>query len=435
MATNYADLINQAYAQLGRTGIGSAPGQIDPGGFDYWRSRLETGLTPEQFNREFNDTVANYYTEKPNEDQYKQYISQNLVNNAYAQLGRTGVGGAVNQIDPGGNTYWQNQLNTGAIRPDQFNSTFMNTAVQYLNERPNDPYSQYIMQFLGAQTPDQAASMLQNGITGQQPGTAVAPYGYSGGAAADMQNMTNAIQGQIGSNMAAPTTQAPAQNAMDLTGNYDRFLNQDPGQNPYLQGALQRGADQARWAYGNLLQDQAQQFNNQIMPAIRGGAIAAGGYGGSRQGIAEGIAARAQSQQANRAATQLGMDLNSAMIGGQSGAFQQGQQLGANLLGNLSGQQYQAAAGNLGSQLATNQLNQNVINQGIQNQGQLFNNMTNLAGSQDAWMLNRLASAGQTMSPYAQMTSTQQSTAPLYNNPYGNILGYGLAGAQLGRLI
>ena len=44
---NYADLVAQQYATLGRTGIGAEQNQIDPEGYNYWTNQLATGaLTP-----------------------------------------------------------------------------------------------------------------------------------------------------------------------------------------------------------------------------------------------------------------------------------------------------------------------------------------------------------------------------------------------------
>ena len=49
----------------------------------------------------------------------------------------------------------------------------------------------------------------------------------------------------------------------------------------------------------------AQNFNEQIMPGLRGGAALAGGMGSSRQGIAEGLAAGRSSQQLQDFGAQL----------------------------------------------------------------------------------------------------------------------------------
>jgi len=239
--------------------------------------------------------------------------------------------------------------------------------------------------------------------------------------------MTNAIQGQIGSNQQAPNPLGTV-GGVDLTGAYNRYINGDAGANPYLQGALQRGADQATNTYQQMLRDQSQTFNEQIMPTIRNNAVQAGGIGGARQGIAEGMAGREFGETTSNLARQLGQDVNSAMIGGQANAWMQGNQLGANLANNLSQQ-------NVYGQLATNTLNQNAINSGISNQQNWFNTATGLASGQDSYALNRLNSATNALNPYAQMTSTQSTTTPYFNNPYSSVLGGTLAGAQTGSLL
>ena len=80
-------------------------------------------------------------------------------------------------------------------------------------------------------------------------------------------------------------------------------------QNPYAQTLMDMTSDQ-----------MTQQFQEGIMPAIQQGAIAAGGLGGSRQGIAEGLAAeraqRALGDQQNQLASNFyGQNLNQQQAG------------------------------------------------------------------------------------------------------------------------
>jgi len=136
----------------------------------------------------------------------------------------------------------------------------------------------------------------------------------------------------------------------DLWGRGQATLN---GQQGYGPGgvALQQGADWARQGAGfltgphmqqvgeslNQLQNPevdpmmgvygrqvGQQFNEQILPGLRGGAMVNGGYGGSRAGIAEGLAGARSSQQLQDFAAQLygqGQDrkLAAAQTSGQLG--------------------------------------------------------------------------------------------------------------------
>lgn len=307
--------------------------------------------------------------------------------------------------------------------------------------------------------------------------------------------INNASMNQIGSNIQAPGMQAaqsqgvgydgrnamnaanlrdPSQQGTNLQPGFDQYIYGDQGANPYLQGALQRGGDQARSNFGSLLQDMSQNFSENVLGNIRGGAIQAGGFGGSRQGLAEGIAGRGFAQAASRAAENYGRDLNSTMVGGQSANFMQGRGLGAGLLGGLSGQQYGqeqqraglqqganqtnaglgyqgaalgqqnnqfnagltqgANANNLQSQLGTQNLNANVQNQGIGNAWNQFRGATDLANANSNFGFNRTTAGMQAFAPYAQMYGTQQQTQPLYNNPWSSVLGGAMTGAQLGKI-
>lgn len=103
---------------------------------------------------------------------------------------------------------------------------------------------------------------------------------------------------------AAPTTPAPVVNYGSDTGVFTPSVDpQKYTQNPYL---TQMG------------QNLQTQFNDNLMqntlPAIRGGAVAAGGVGGSRQGIAEGLATGQSNTGAANAITNLyGQDFNNSM--------------------------------------------------------------------------------------------------------------------------
>lgn len=57
--------------------------------------------------------------------------------------------------------------------------------------------------------------------------------------------------------------------------------NLDPASNPFLQGTIDAA-----------IRPLTQQFTESVLPGIRGEAITAGQLGGSRQGVAEGIASR-----------------------------------------------------------------------------------------------------------------------------------------------
>jgi hypothetical protein len=102
------------------------------------------------------------------------------------------------------------------------------------------------------------------------------------------------VQGQqqvLGS--AVPAQQTAANNALQQ----NQFLANDvlfPGTNPALQGYMDAAV---RPIYQNLTE--------QALPAVRQEAIGTGGFGGSRQGIAEGLASRGASQAAGDVSSKI----------------------------------------------------------------------------------------------------------------------------------
>jgi hypothetical protein len=67
-------LIKDAYASIGRTGFGNTPNTIDQEGYNYWKTKLESGaITVEHFKNAFNNEVDKYIAEKPN-DPYSKYV-------------------------------------------------------------------------------------------------------------------------------------------------------------------------------------------------------------------------------------------------------------------------------------------------------------------------------------------------------------------------
>lgn len=73
----------------------------------------------------------------------------------------------------------------------------------------------------------------------------------------------------------------------------------------FLQGRLSSNNAVLNEQIGGLGEDIGQFFNQQILPGIQSEAIAGGGLGGSRQGIAEGMAAQTAGREFQRGATTL----------------------------------------------------------------------------------------------------------------------------------
>ena len=103
-APNNTGLIQQIYQdELGRA-LGSKPD--DTGALDYWTSRLQSGATPEQLRREIEGSPEGIAFD---------------VSGAYTGL----LGRPEAEIDPEGRQYWTQQLQTGALTPEQMQTSFL----------------------------------------------------------------------------------------------------------------------------------------------------------------------------------------------------------------------------------------------------------------------------------------------------------------------
>lgn len=127
------------------------------------------------------------------------------------------------------------------------------------------------------------------------------------------------------------------QGGLDPTNALSSLLGGTPN-NPYLD----RQAD----AITGMM---TRNLNENVMPDIRSGAIAAGQYGGSRQGIAEGLAA-----------SRMNQDLAPALANLYGGAYENAQQ---RMAGTATGINEQAA--NFASQNAANTIGNQQFNTGI----------------------------------------------------------------------
>lgn len=74
--------------------------------------------------------------------------NRDLVTRAYESIGRTGIGSSPAQIDQGGFDYWMNELDSGAISPNDFNRVFGSAVDQYMVQNQNDPVEDYVADYL-----------------------------------------------------------------------------------------------------------------------------------------------------------------------------------------------------------------------------------------------------------------------------------------------
>jgi len=71
-------------------------------------------------------------------------VYDQIIQDAYATIGRTGIGEGTNQIDTGGYNHFLNMLQTGQVGLDDFSSVFGGAVDRYITDNPNDRYTQYV---------------------------------------------------------------------------------------------------------------------------------------------------------------------------------------------------------------------------------------------------------------------------------------------------
>lgn len=145
-------------------------------------------------------------------------------------------------------------------------------------------------------------------------------------AANSMLPVTSKIPGQIGG-MQDQYSKLLGQNNFLTSGAVLR-----PESNPALQGAIQAAS-----------RSTLDQFNNQILPGLQGDAVQAGGLGGTRQGIASGLAADKATQTLGDISSQMANQNYQAGLSAMTQGFGNASQL-------LGGQQQ--LTGNTGAMLS-----------------------------------------------------------------------------------
>lgn len=240
------------------------------------------------------------------------------------------------------------------------NNAIAGTAANTALNAGNNPLAQ-----IGAATQPGTIGAVGNLLTGQNP--------ISQNFGGLLPGVSGAINNVIGQGTGTPTTGAPQIGAgnIDLTGNLNQSL-QGGALSPYLDQIIQ-GA----------LRQSNQNYTQNVIPGIGDQASAAGQVGGTRQGIAQGLAAQEQVAGQNDIITRL-----------NQAAFDQGAAERQQALGLVSGAQ---------TQNASNQLQQQQLNSQIQNQtvGQI------LAGSQ---LGGNLALGGQQLGQSGQIAGVNAGT-------------------------
>jgi trimeric autotransporter adhesin len=75
-----------------------------------------------------------------------------LVREAYASIGRTGIGSDASQIDQEGYNAWVSAVKSGAINPSNLQTTFKGAVTDYIAQNPDDKYTKYVTDYQAKQT-------------------------------------------------------------------------------------------------------------------------------------------------------------------------------------------------------------------------------------------------------------------------------------------
>lgn len=250
--------------------------------------------------------------------------------------------------------------------------------------------------FMGSQ---QRAQALQ-GSNIAAPSMSAATAASRGMDVAQLGDPSRMSAAQLGSaaQMSGSNINAPSQNALNLSPAYQDMIYGEAGANPFLTGGIQKGINQSTNAFQDMIED-AKSATQDNLSGVRGGAIASGQYGGSRQGILEARALDDMSRNLGRAATRFGQGNTDAAVAAQAAAYDADRNRALAAMSGLGAQQYsvasqgaqmaqQAAMANMGAQnqfamqQAANQQDANQLNTGTQNQFAMQNAANQQAGNQ-----------------------------------------------------
>lgn len=211
----------------------------------------------------------------------------------------------------------------------------------------------------------QAAQATQTpGITGatvaQTPAMQAAQVAQTPAMQAAQINSPQAVQAALAQ---ASAVNAPSQNNVDLTSSYQKFINGNSAEDPYLTGAIGKGINQSTNAFQAQQQASTDNLMKNILPSIRSNAILSGQYGSSRQGVAEGNAIGDFTKAQQQALSQFGQNNTDAAVSAQSGAYNAGQDRALSATTGLGAQQYGVAQQNSAQQQQTAIANANAQNQ------------------------------------------------------------------------
>lgn len=289
-----------------------------------------------------------------------------------------------------------------------------------------------------------------------------------------VQRMQPSLLGQMPT-MGSAQINAPSQNGTNLNPAFNNMIYGDASNNPHLTGAIQSGIDQSMDAFKKMQADATQNLTEKVLPSIRSNSIMSGGFGGSRQSLAEGGAIGDFSKQMSGALENFGRANTGAAVSAQAGAFNMGQDRALSAMSGLNSNQYNTAGQNAAFQQQAGSTNFGGLlsgmfaNQGAQNNASQFNassgnsflgqnldaslqtmGMNNqrmmggqgllngllssayqYAGNQDQYGMNRASQVGSLLQPYLSRTPVPTQLQPVYNNSASSALGGAMAGLTL----
>lgn len=185
---------------------------------------------------------------------------------------------------------------------------------------------------------------------------------------------------------------------------------QQPGMNPYLQQAMDATSNNI-----------TQNWNNNVKPAIASQAMAAGGYGGSRQGVIE-----------SNSANDMNQGLSNALANLAFNGYNSGLQYDLGLMNNSLGfanLDRTINNDNIANQMLGANLGLNVWDRLMQNNQTGLNAGTNIQNTP----LNYWQQFGQQANSIGQGYGTQTSSGSTQGNPMLGALGGAQLGSQIGN--
>lgn len=207
-----------------------------------------------------------------------------------------------------------------------------------------------------------------------------------------------------------------AQGALDPTAALEQLLSGQVN-NPYLDDQISA-----------LGKDLSSNFLENVAPGMRSGAVAAGGFGGSRQGIVEGLGAQGVSDALGTQAANL-----------RGTAFENAQNRMQQVATGLNDQAAAVAQNNVNNRLNYANMGSNLIGQGSTLQASnkaaedaRYQQMLSLLGAGDAYNWSNLGNYASIVSPGAGIGGTSTLSGG-GSNPIAGGLGGALAGGAIGN--